>query len=185
MGYLGINPFDVIIILALMVGLVLGFVKGLVRMVLSLLVLYVAAVLALTFHNTLGNWIFYLFGLPRRLCLGGAFLIILVLAYVIINFVLSRTYKETELPGIRHLDQLGGLLVGFFVTSVWIGLGVLVLGFFLGASIQAGEAPGNVVAYFQRSNMVGMFYRLVPIVLATLRPWMPKGLPPEIFTIRL
>lgn len=185
MANFGINPFDVIIALALVAGLVLGIVRGLVRMALSLLVLYVAAVLALTLHVPFGNYIRFLFGLPRQLSLGAAFLIILILASALINFILRRTYKETELPGVRHLDQLGGLIVGFFVTSVWIGLAILVLGFFLSASIASGQTPSAVVSYFQRSAMVDMFYRFIPVVLATLRPWMPKGLPPELFTTRL
>ena len=185
MGDFGINPFDVIIILALVAGVILGMVRGLVRMVLSLLVLYVAAVLALTFHVSFGNWIWYLFGMPREICLGIAFLVILILTSVIITFVLSRTYKETELPGIRQIDQLGGLIVGFFVTSFWIGFAILILGFFLNASIESGGPPSSLLTFFQRSTMVAMFYRFVPIALATLRPWMPKGLPPEIFTTRL
>ncbi|HSJ57996.1 MAG TPA: CvpA family protein [Anaerolineae bacterium] len=185
MGDFGINPFDVVIILALAAGLVYGFVRGLVRMVLSLLVLYIAAVLALTFHVGLGNWIYYAFLLPRQISLGAAFLFILILASAIINFILSRTYKETELPGVRQIDQLGGLIVGFVLTSFWIGFAILVLGFFLNASIQAGETPSGLILFFRRSTMVSMFYRFVPVVLATLRPWMPRGLPPEIFTTRL
>lgn len=185
MGNFGINPFDVVILLALVAGVIIGMVRGLVRMVLSLLVLYIAAVLALTFHISLGNWLSYLFALPRRLSLGLAFLLILVVTATVINFILRRTYKETELPGIRQIDQIGGLIVGFFVASFWIGFGLLVIGFFLSASMQAGETPDNVVRFFRQSTMVSMFYRLVPVALATLRPWMPKGLPPEIFTTRL
>ena len=127
-----------------------------------------------------------MFGMPRTANLALAFILILVLVSVLLNFILRRTYKDTELPGIRQIDQLGGLVVGFFVTSIYIGLAILVIAYVLNA--LAGDITGfqqNAVFYFNNSALIPIFYKFLPIVLATLRPWMPKGLPPEIFTLRL
>jgi uncharacterized membrane protein required for colicin V production len=188
MGFLPtwLNPFDVLIVFALLGGVALGFIRGLVRMVLSLLVLYVAAILSMTFYIPLGNYIHYIFGLPRKISEGMGFLLILILTSVIINFVLHRTYKDTELPGVRQIDQLGGMIIGFFLACIWIGFGILVLAFFLGTTVTAGEDyRQGLVGYFLSSNLIPIFYDFLSVALATLRPWMPKGISPELFTFRL
>jgi uncharacterized membrane protein required for colicin V production len=181
-----LNPFDVLIGFALLGGVALGFIQGLVRMALSLVVLYVAAVLAMTFYVKAGEWLGYMFGTPSTISEGMAFLLILILVVVIATFVLRRTYKDTELPGVRQIDQLGGLMIGFFLTCIWIGFGILVLAFFLSTPIAGGDdLRQNLLRYFRSSNLIPVFYRFLPVAVASLRPWMPKGLPPDIFTFRL
>lgn len=180
-----LNPFDVFIVLGLLAGLALGFVRGLVRMALSLLVLYVAAILAMTFYDTVGNWFSYMVGIPPTVGQGLAFILVLVLTAAVINFVLRRTYKDTELPGVRQIDQLGGMIIGFFLAVIWIGFAILVVSFVLTTPVTGDDSFRLLVlSYFHNSNLIPIFYTFLPIALATLRPWMPKGLPPEIFTIR-
>jgi hypothetical protein len=43
----------------------------------------------------------------------------------------------------------------------------------------------SMISYFQDSNLIPIFYQFIPIAVATLKPWMPKGLPPDLFTFRL
>ena len=182
------NPFDILIGFALLAGIAWGFVRGLVRMALNLLILYIATVLAMTFYPTVGRWIGYIAaeGLSKTMTEVMAFALILAVTTVILTFVLSRTYKDTELPGVRQIDQLGGMLIGFIVISTWIGLAIVALAFVLKATDMAGSGlRDNMLMYFQSSQLIPIFYRLLPIVLTTLRPWMPKGLPPEIFSFRL
>ncbi len=183
-----LNPFDVFIVFILLGGIALGFIRGLVRMVMNLLVLYVAMVLAITFYASIGRWVAFVSAgfLPRNTTQAIAFLLILVLTTVIINFILYRTYKDTELPGIRQIDQLGGMIGGFVLVSTWIGLGIVALAFVLTATDVAGSSlRENMILYFQTSYLIPTFYKLLPIVLATLRPWMPKGLPPEILLFKI
>lgn len=181
-----LNPFDVLIVFALLVGVALGFIRGLVRMILSLLVLYVAAILAVTFYVVVGGWLHSILGLPRQISEGIAFLLILILTSATINFVLHRTYKDTELPGVRQIDQLGGMIIGFFLACIWIGFSILVLAFFLGTTTAAGEGyRQGLVGYFRTASLIPIFYDFLSVALATLKPWMPKGLPPEMFTFRL
>ncbi len=181
-----LNPFDVLIVFALLAGVVLGFARGLVRMALSLVVLYLAAVVAITLYAPLGRWVRTVAQTPVFLSQGLSFLFILILLSAAVNFVLRRTYKDTELPGVRQVDQLGGMVVGFFLGVVWIGFCILIIAFFLRTT------PGHdtsfqqtVTDYFRRSALIPIFYRVLPVLMASLRPWMPKGLPPEILTFRL
>jgi len=182
-----VNPFDFFIILALIVGTALGFVRGLVRMVINLLVLYIAMVLAMTFYSWLAGQLVFLSsgGLSIRASEALSFVLILVLVTVIAGFVLSRTYKDTQLPGLRQIDQLGGMVVGFILTCTWIGLALVALAFVLSADVGASGLRANLYYFFQNSFLIPIFYRFLPIVIATLKPWMPRGLPPDIFSLNI
>jgi uncharacterized membrane protein required for colicin V production len=179
-----LNPFDVLIVFSVLVGAVVGFARGLVRMLMSVAVLYVAAVLGLALHRPVGNWVSYSFNLSRTFSLGLTFGAILILTFAILNFILRRIYKETELPSIRQIDSLGGLVIGFFVACIWIGFAILVLAFLLTATeAEPTGVQQNVLSYFNRSALVPVFYDFLGVALTTLRPWMPKGTPPELFRI--
>jgi len=182
-----INPLDALIVFALLGGIVWGFLRGLVRMVLSLLVLYIATVLAMSFYGQGGRLLRYLSdgAIGQTISLALAFMLILVLTTSIINFVLSRTYKNTELPGVRQIDQLGGMITGSLLVAVWIGLAIVALAFVLSNTAGTGSAFLQTVQYyFVHSNLIPIFYRFLPLVFATLRPWMPQGISPDIFSLR-
>lgn len=183
-----LNPFDFLIGFALLGGVVLGFVRGLIRMAMSLLALYIASILAMTLYTNLGYLIQQLtsFSMDPSTAEAIGFLFILVLTTVIINFVLHRTYKDTELPGVRQIDQLGGLVIGFILITIWIGMCIVALAFLLNTtSSETSALRESMVLYFHSSYLIPIFYRILPIAFATLRPWMPKGQMPEIFTFRL
>jgi uncharacterized membrane protein required for colicin V production len=189
MGFLPswLNPFDVFIALALLAGIALGFIRGLVRMALSLLILYIATVLAMTFYSAIGGWFRHISGgiLAKSTAEVIAFGLVLLLTTAIITFVLRRTYKDTELPGVRQIDQLGGMIVGFVLTCTWIGLALVAIGFVLNATdTTTSSLRDNILAYYHGSALIRVFQDVLPIILVTLRPWMPKGLPPDIFSRR-
>lgn len=180
-----INPFDFLIVLVLLGGAALGFLRGLVRMALSLLVLYIAAVVATIGYVTVGRWVSYITTLPTTTSQGLGFLLLLLVTAIALNFVLRRTYRDTELPGIRQLDQLGGMVIGFFLATLWIGFSILAIAFILGApGNEDSTLRLNLIGFFQSSNLIPIFYAFLPIALATLKPWMPKGLP-DILIFRL
>ncbi|MBN1137736.1 MAG: CvpA family protein [Anaerolineae bacterium] len=183
-----LNPFDILIAFALIGGVVWGFTQGLVRMALSLVVLYLAVVLAMSFYVKAGEWIVYLSGggLAQAAAELSAFLIILILTTTVVNFALARAFKETELPGIRQIDQLGGLVLGFVLVAAWIGLVLVGLVFVLNTPGVGSDAfRANVLGYMRSSLLVPIFNDVWPILLATLRPWMPRGQLPDIFAFQL
>lgn len=183
-----LNPFDILIAFFLIAGVVWGFTRGLVRMALSLVVLYLAVVLAMSFYVKVGEWIVYLSGggiakAPAELT---AFLFILIVFTTVVNLILKRAFKDTELPAIRQIDQLGGLVLGFILVATWIGLFLVGLTFILQTPGVGSDAfRGNILRYMRTSLLVPIFYDVWPIVLATLRPWMPRGELPAIFSFKL
>jgi uncharacterized membrane protein required for colicin V production len=183
-----LNPFDVLIAFALLGGIALGFVRGLIRMALSLLVLYVATILAMNFYIPLGRWIRYLSGNRAAVTAGEvlAFLLILIVVFAGLSFLIRRTYKDTEWPGLRQIDQLGGLVLGFLVTSLWIGLAIIGIAFVLGtAGAGSDSLRQNLLLQFQSSHLIPIFYKFLPVAFATLKPWIPRGQLPEIFTFKI
>jgi uncharacterized membrane protein required for colicin V production len=179
-----LNPFDVLIVFGVLVGAAVGFVRGLVRMALSVAILYVAAALGVALHRPIGNWLHNGFGVPLPTTLSFAFVLVVTLSFIIIGAIVRRVYKETELPGIRRIDQLGGLIIGFLVGCLWIGLAILVLNFLLTATAaQTTAAPRTMFIYFRQSALIPLFYDFLRVALVTLKPWMPKGIPPELLRI--
>lgn len=179
-----LNPFDILISFVLIAGVVWGFTHGLVRMALSLVVLYLAVVLAMSFYVQIGKWLVYLSAgsLPQAAAELTGFLLILILFTTIVNVALGRAFKDTELPAIRQIDQLGGLVIGFVLAASWIGLALVGLAFVLNTPGVGSDAfRGNILGYMRGSLLVPIFDDVWPIVLATLRPWMPKGELPPIF----
>jgi uncharacterized membrane protein required for colicin V production len=188
MGFLPswLNPFDFLIGFAMLAGIALGFVRGLLRTAFAVVVLYVAAVLAMTFYIPLGHFIRrILTTMSQSVTEAIAFLFILVASAALLQFLLSRTYRDTEWPGIRQIDQLGGLVFGFLVTALWIGMALVGINFVLGTPTPGAEAArGGLVYYYRTSSLVPVFYRFLPLAFATLKPWVPKGQLPDIFSLR-
>jgi len=183
-----LNPFDILIVFALIGGVIWGFTQGLVRMALSLVVLYLAVVLAMSFYEQVGQWILYLSGqgLPQEGAELIAFLFILILTTTVVNFALGRAFKDTELPAIRQIDQLGGLVLGFLLGATWISIALVGLVYVMNTPGFGSDAfRANVLGYMRSSLLVPVFGDVWPIMVATLKPWMPKGELPAIFSFRL
>jgi uncharacterized membrane protein required for colicin V production len=183
-----LNPFDVLIAFAMLAGIAWGFIRGLVRSALGLAVIYIATILAMSFYIPVGKWLRYLSGQRATTITSEAVAFVLMLALIAVglHLVLRRTYRDTEWPGIRHIDQLGGLVLGFFLTVLWIGLALLVIAFVLGTPTLGGEGlRQNLLSYFETSTLIPIFYRFLPLAFATLKPWVPQGQLPAIFTIKI
>jgi uncharacterized membrane protein required for colicin V production len=181
-----INPFDVFIILGVMAGVILGFFRGLIRMALNLAILYVATVLAMFLYVPFGKFIYRIWGMPKIANEAMAFIIILLIVTAILNVLLRRTYKDTALPGVRQIDQLGGMVLGFLFATLWAGLLLVIMAYAL--TLVDAEAPGwiqRVVSSFNSSSLVPIFYNFLPFVLVFLKPWMPRYQMPDIFVLGL
>ncbi len=188
MGFLPawLNPFDVLIAFAMIAGVALGFIRGLLRMAFSVIILYIATVMAMSFYVPVGGFIRRMIpAFSEAASETLAFMLLLILIAVLLHFLLNRTYKETEWPGVRQIDQLGGMVFGFLATTLWIGLVLVGIDFILGTPSPGGEAARSTLkTSFYNSNLVPIFFRFLPIAFATLKPWVPRGRLPEIFQVR-
>jgi uncharacterized membrane protein required for colicin V production len=154
-------------------------------MLFSIFVVYIAAILAMRFYEDVGFFIRRLLtAAARSVSEAVGFVLILVLTAMLLQFLISRTYKDMEFPGVRQVDQLGGMVLGFVVTTLWIGLALIGIDFVLGTPSPGTEASRQGLSYyFHTSAIIPIFYQVLPIAFATLKPWVPKGQLPDIFEL--
>ncbi|TAH50605.1 MAG: CvpA family protein [Chloroflexota bacterium] len=182
----GLNWLDLIILLLLLTGMAIGFAQGLVRQVIGLVALYIGLVLATQFFRPLSQ----LTGdalntTPNTLSNAVAFFAILFLAIGVINFFALDAYKSTKIRLVPAVDQVTGIALG--VISMWIVLSVAVnvLDFAVHAQTWTGnaETARNIILNgLENSRLAEVTASTLPMIVTTIRPWLPGGLP-TIFNI--
>ncbi len=173
------NWFDLVLVVLVLVGVIVGYIQGLLRQLTGLLALYVGLVVASYFHGTVERWI-DLF-VPKMADVAQeslAFLGILAVAYMILHWLGRQAFPETRLAALGFLDQLGGMVIGFLVVGIQIGVGVLILRFLSGVSWIRGDTVRLAFAQaIETSPLVLTFQIYLTFVARTMLPWLPAGLP--------
>ena len=181
------NIVDILIIATLCIGTVIGFYHGLVRTAFHTLVLYGTTVISAFAYPTVANWIGYIApnaSLQLRQALG--FLFLLLLLFNIIAFSVRAPFKSHDpfLPAM--LDKLGGMVAGFFLASLWIGICLVLADFLLSVSWVKWEPLRHSTYYLVMGSVFARQVRgVLPYALDTLRPWFAPfgGLPRLLFDI--
>jgi uncharacterized membrane protein required for colicin V production len=183
------NLVDFLVIIALCGGTLVGFFRGLIRSVVNLLVLYLVSVVAAFSYPAIGSWLIHVFpGTSQQLRNADAFLFVLLLLYNTITLSLRPSlkdrFREPPFPGV--FDKLGGLVVGFFLTSIWIGLALMLAQFLLSVPWVNMEGIRVVLARLVATSATGGLFRgLLPYAVLALKPWFaPFGGLPDVFIIR-
>lgn len=167
--------FDMVIILALVVGVFAGFTQGMIRYVLNCVAVLVAFVLAAQLKGPIID----LLSFWRAFTPGGRELLIFVILYigfVIAGFLVIRAlYHRTRLPIVRQLDELGGAIFGLVFVAMVITFLVLVYDSFF---MTGGETGGWVAALYEALNdsVLVRFFRdtIIPTAGFLARPFVPS-----------
>jgi uncharacterized membrane protein required for colicin V production len=173
MDLIEFNSLDVLIIIVLAIGTVVGFFKRLLRKAMNIAALYIATLLAMQFYFPLGKWMSELTSTSLKTTRALSFSLILVITDILLNFLARCAYKDTRLPFLGYLDQMGGLLIGFASTCAWISLAIPLL-----SGVPWLPFKASLYEAIRSSALVSFFDNLLPLLLATLRPWLPGGIPP-------
>lgn len=173
------NWFDFLLLFLILVGVVVGFMQGMLRQLLGLLAFYVGLVTASYFQGGLVRWIDFFFPKMAEVAQDSlAFLAILALVYVTLHWLGQQAFPETRLASLGVLDQLGGMVIGFLVVGVQIGVGVSILKFVSGVSwIEGDTVRFALVQAIEASYLVPAFQIYLDFVGRTILPWLPAGLP--------
>jgi hypothetical protein len=129
---------------------------------------------------------------------GLAFIVILVVfvnALILLTRLLSTPAEDRKRKDLRDvqdiieqdekrkradpLSQLGGLILGFILTLIWISLVMGVVQFILRASGQMG---GGLLNLIHTSALVPMFNLVLFFFYRAVAFWMPGESPPGIFS---
>ncbi len=173
------NWFDLVLVVLVLLGVTVGYIQGLLRQLTGLAALYIGLAMASYYHGAVERWIDFF--VPKMADVAQeslAFLGILAVVYVILSWLGQQAFPETRLASLGFLDQLGGMVAGFLVVGVQIGLGVLILRFVSGVSWIRGDTVR--LAFLQAmkaSSLVPTFQTYLTFVARTILPWLPAGLP--------
>jgi uncharacterized membrane protein required for colicin V production len=173
-----LGPIDLVIVVALAVGVFAGFMQGAVRYALNIVAVIVAFIIAGLlrdpFDSILGGW--NVFGPEMRLQLVFLFLFVL---FTIGGFLIVRTFwKGTRLPVARQVDELAGAVLGLLFAALTIVLTLVVMDtFFRSAPDAEVGAAGPLKGFYDAmdSSVLVDFFRaaLIPTLGQLARPFVP------------
>jgi len=192
------GPLDFLLILILILGTVWGLLRGMTKVLIGLFSLYVGLILSLWLYQPLANYLRSL--LPGMSVSGSEALAFVFLLLVLVNgFSFFTEYFSTP-PEERKrkkrgavqeavaqtgrrfltgfLSQIGGLVVGFVVTVVWISLLLAILQFV----VQAEWPTANGMRFaFQgelaTSALKPTFNQILTIIYRSVKIWVPGEVP--------
>ncbi len=195
---MGFGPLDFMLIFFLVLGTVWGLIRGATKLLIGLFSLYVGLILSLWLYRPLANYLRSL--LPGMSLTGSEALAFVFLLLVLVNgFAFFTEYFSTPPEERRRkkrgevqeavaqtgrrfltgpLSQIGGLMVGFVVTVVWISLLLAVLQFV----VQTEWPMANGLRFiFQQelgtSALKPTFNQILAIVYRSVRIWVPGEVP--------
>ena len=166
--------FDLVIIVALVVGVFAGFTQGMIRYVLNCVAVLIAFVLAAQLKGPVID----LLGFWRAFTPEGRELLVFVLLYVgfVVAgfFVIRALYHRTRLPIVKQLDEIGGAIFGLIFVAMVITFLVLVWDSYF---VPGGDAGGWVASLYEAlsASVLVQFFReiLIPTAGFLARPFVP------------
>lgn len=177
---LGFNWLDFILIFMLLLGMAIGYAQGLIRQLLGLAAVYVGLVIAIQFFVPVTQGFASLTrNPPNTLTNAISFFTLLVLTMFVLNLLGQDAYKSLKFKIYPLLDHLTGMALG--VMSMWIILTVAINVLTFAINTQSW---GNADAYrfilengFTESRISEVTASTLPMIVATVRPWLPFGMP--------
>ncbi len=175
----GLNWLDLVLLLVAIISLGVGFAQGMLRQIIGLAALYIATILGAQYHNPVSNFIrAILFQPTSRFLTAIAFFIIVIAVWSLITWLAFDAYRDTKIKLVPLIDQFGGSVLGLTTTIVTLTLILPVVAFAVTEPWPGNEALQFAISTGLRtSRLVPLFDALKPMILSTLGPWMPLGLP--------
>ena len=179
---IGIDWVDLALLVFMLGGLIVGFARGLLWEFVGLASLYIGAVIASQYYFYISDFLSRLAGggPAAKLLTAMSFLFLLFLVSLLVSWLVMDAFRLTKLKLYPSLDHLGGTVLG--LVSV-VALIILLTPVFIFAISEpwTGGWPEGIRSFlatqFQHSYLVPIFNELKPIMLESLKPWLPTGLP--------
>jgi hypothetical protein len=174
--------FDLVVLVTLAGGVLAGFQQGLLRYLLNAAVVLVSFVVASQLKGPIADTLegVWNMGTPDQQELW--IYITLFAIGVIGGFLLVRTfYRQTRLPIIRQLDEIGGAIVGVIWVAVTYTLTLVLLDSFFLVTDDAAVATilGPLYDIMNESFILSWFREwLLPILSFVVGPFVPDELKP-------
>lgn len=176
----GFNWLDFILIFMLLVGMAIGYAQGLIRQLLGLAAVYVGLVIATQFFVPLTQGFASITrNQPNTLTNAISFFTLLLAAMFVLNLLGQDAYKSLKFKIFPFLDHLTGMTLG--VLSMWVILTVAINVLTFAINTQSwGNADGYRFILengFTESRISEVTASTLPMIVSTIRPWLPFGMP--------
>jgi uncharacterized membrane protein required for colicin V production len=175
----GLTWLDLGILLVGIVSLGIGFAQGMLRQIIGLAALYIAAILGAQYYIVLSNFIRAILFQPTSRFLNAiAFTLIVFAVWLLITWLAFDAYRSTKVKLFPLIDQFGGSVLGLVTMIVTLALILPVVRFAVGESWPGNETLRYTIStQLDTSRLVPVFEALKPLILSTVGPWLPLGLP--------
>jgi uncharacterized membrane protein required for colicin V production len=174
-----VNWFDVLLVLVLVGSIAMGFHQGLLRQAFLLLAIYIGTVLSAQYYGHLASLFLQIFpAASTDIADMIAFIVLLVAFTMVVSWLIFAGFKETKLPNVAMVDNVGGSLLGgvfglfAIAMTLMIGQYALQVPWPEGSSVRFALSNG-----LNGSVLSGMFGLPVPVFQSVLNPWMPSNVP--------
>ncbi|TDJ54681.1 MAG: CvpA family protein [Ignavibacteria bacterium] len=156
------NPIDLIIIIAVLVGFILGFKDGFVRKLIGLIGFGLAIFLAATLKDDLGEMVEFALGIEIYLAqiIGGiAIFFVVILIFTLLKRIIHPFDKVNNL-----INQVVGGVVGIIQLLYFLSAVFLLLNIF--------DLPGNSAR--ESSAFYNVTYKVIPVTIDFLTNYTPE-----------
>jgi uncharacterized membrane protein required for colicin V production len=174
-----VSWLDVVMVLMLVTSIGFGFHQGLLRQIVLLVAMYIGTVLSAQYYGRLSSILQSIFPSP-----GGemahliSFATMAGLFTAIATFLLWSAYRETRLPSVVMMDEVGGAALGGMVGVFAISVTLMLFHYALLAPWPTDSPARQLLqSGMVNSYLQGAFSSPLPLIHATLLPWLPSGLP--------
>jgi len=197
------NMLDYLVVVLLLLGTFWGAMQGVTRLLTDLLGMYIGLVVTLLAYRPLGHFFTEL--VPGTSESGSqAFAFVLLMIVVVTGLSLVSRFtgvppenrkrmkklnvEEPAEPVFQRyvlgpLNQLGGVVVGFVVSSFWLSLLLAVLQFlFRSGGGSAVDASRGLRIQLATSALVPVASRVVYLIYRSVSFWFPGEQVPTIFS---
>lgn len=206
MNIAGLNTLDLILIVLLFIGVLMGFIRGGVSQIISMVSIWLGLVATLWLYKPLSNYIFQDvlidFGIGETGSDTVAFLLLLFVFFgafrILIKYVAvppeerrkKRKRKDTEDPLAEAakttsqrvagcFNAIGGMAMGFLLTSLWLALLLGVLQFIFqptGTNVPYTGFFNGLVSNLRSSVLVHSWFNPMLLLLyRSLSLFIPSG----------
>ncbi len=174
-----VSWLDVVLVVMLIVSIAFGFTQGLLRQAVLLLAMYIATVLSAQYYPYLATMLGGPFHSEEaEITRAVAFVVLAVALTLPLTWLLWAAYRQTKLPDVVMLDSLGGAALGGIIGVFSISLTLVLLRYSMAVPLPE-DSP--IVYYLHmglsKSYLQEAFHSSMPLIHATLRPWLPQGIP--------
>jgi len=200
------NPFDILVVVLLVIGIIYGAIRGAGRQIMGLFSAWLGLVICLWLYRPFSrNILMGLFAKAAGNSQGSnavfdtfSFIMLLILFAAILQFIFIQTTKspeeKTDTSGktfiekaqqkspLSALNILGGLLTGFIVTMVWLSIFLAPIQFVVLAARSGGSFVTGLRVAMSSSALLPFFKQTLTLIYLTIQPFTPPTGLPTIFS---